>query len=91
MEVLPLILTSTGFCETAAFTPLTGKSPGYNLQLQFYFKLDKSQGRLRGIETLCLWYYLFLLFWYRHLRYQIICSYSPIFLVHRAVLIDTTK
>jgi len=49
MEVLPHVLTSTGFCETVAFTPLTGKSCGYNLQLQFHFKLDKSQGSLRGI------------------------------------------
>jgi len=52
MEVLPHVLTSTGFCETVAFTPLTGKSSGYNLQLQFHFKLDKSQGSLLGIETL---------------------------------------
>jgi hypothetical protein len=54
MEVLPHVLTSPEFCETVAFTPLTGKGSGYNLQLQFHFKLDDIQGSLRGIETLCL-------------------------------------
>jgi hypothetical protein len=69
-EVLPHVLTSTEFCETLIFTPLTGKSSGYNVQLQFHFKLHKSRGSLRGIETLCLWYYFVVVSWYKHLRYK---------------------
>ena len=48
------IMEGTGFCEAVAFTPLTAKSSGYHLRLQFHFKLDKSAGSLHGIGTLSL-------------------------------------
>jgi hypothetical protein len=60
MEVLSHVLTSTGFCETVAFTSLTRKSSGYNLQLQCHFKLGNIQGSLVELKR----YVIYIIFFF---------------------------